>query len=452
MKKMTTFHISSTATTPIVHSFFPLNDLKNYEGVANPLLGIQVTDLADGIFIDCTMNHSVDDGSSFWHFFNLWSEISKGSIPLSKLPIFQSWLPNGIDFPICIPKSYLQQVYAEDQFIVPPIQERVFHFTREKIAKLKAKANAEVGTNNISSLQALPSHIWQSVIRNRNCDGDEETSFRIAIGARHRLQELPDGYFGNALLGTLVMMKAKQLLNEGIGKVAREMKRMIGTVTEQSFKSFLVSWPANPYMVTMDFMTNRNKYLVTSSSPRFNIYGNDFGWGKPIASQTLTATCRGDVYNFGFVLLEHITGRRPMEACEVSFEQVNGASKVRRTTPSHTTLAHYQLMMMIMPFCSSSSLFSLLLQCCALPLPFTRLLLVLPKSITSVQGDERQRKGSGGFMIGEREGAWLVCYRFLSSDQQLQATLSHDSAAFELDESGIHNNSISTRSDSPEFR
>ncbi|XP_022730702.1 uncharacterized protein LOC111285485 [Durio zibethinus] len=43
-------------------------------------------------------------------------------------------------------------------------------------------------------------------------------------------------------------------------------------------------------------------------------------------------------------------------------------------------------------------------------------------------------------------------YRFLSSDQQLQATLSHDSTAFELDESDIYNNSVSTRSDSPEFR
>ncbi|KAJ0074686.1 hypothetical protein Patl1_37453 [Pistacia atlantica] len=26
------------------------------------------------------------------------------------------------------------------------------------------------------------------------------------------------------------------------------------------------------------------------------------------------------------------------------------------------------------------------------------------------RGDERQRKESGGFMIGEREGAWLVCH------------------------------------------
>ncbi|XVF68581.1 hypothetical protein PTKIN_Ptkin11bG0013600 [Pterospermum kingtungense] len=43
-------------------------------------------------------------------------------------------------------------------------------------------------------------------------------------------------------------------------------------------------------------------------------------------------------------------------------------------------------------------------------------------------------------------------YRYLSSDQQLQATLSHDTAAFELDESDIYGNSVSTRSDSPEFR
>ncbi|OMO58114.1 Transferase [Corchorus olitorius] len=158
----------------IVHSFFPLDGLKNYEGVSNPLLGIQVTNLADGIFIGCTINHCVSDGSSFWHFLNSWSEISKGSIPLSKLPVFQCWLPNGIDhLPVHIPKSSLKQVYAQE-LVLPPLQERVFHFTKENIAKLKAKANAE------------------------------------------RLQELPDGYFGNAVLDELVTVKAKEVLKQGI--------------------------------------------------------------------------------------------------------------------------------------------------------------------------------------------------------------------------------------------
>ncbi|KAE8733796.1 60S ribosomal protein L12-like [Hibiscus syriacus] len=43
-------------------------------------------------------------------------------------------------------------------------------------------------------------------------------------------------------------------------------------------------------------------------------------------------------------------------------------------------------------------------------------------------------------------------YRFLSSDSQLRAALSYDSAAFELDESDIYNNGVSTSPVSPDFR
>ncbi|KAE8724885.1 hypothetical protein F3Y22_tig00009499pilonHSYRG00006 [Hibiscus syriacus] len=43
-------------------------------------------------------------------------------------------------------------------------------------------------------------------------------------------------------------------------------------------------------------------------------------------------------------------------------------------------------------------------------------------------------------------------FRFLLTDQQLQAALSRDSPVFELDESDIYNNySVSSRPDSPEF-
>ncbi|KAJ9178122.1 hypothetical protein P3X46_010032 [Hevea brasiliensis] len=42
-------------------------------------------------------------------------------------------------------------------------------------------------------------------------------------------------------------------------------------------------------------------------------------------------------------------------------------------------------------------------------------------------------------------------YRFLSSDQTPHAPLTPDSA-FELDESDVYNNSVATRSNSPEFR
>lgn len=269
----------------IIQSFFPLNGLKNYEGITNPLLGIQITGLEDGIFIGCTMNHAVADGTSFWHFFNSWSEISNGSIHLPKPPVFQRWLPDGVGLPIRIPRSCFKKI--NEDFVLPPLQERVFHFTKENIAQLKSKANAEIDTNSISSLQALLSHVWRSVIRNKNFDPDEETNFCVVVGARQRLHELPDKYFGNALLGGMVSMKAKELLGQGIGTVAWKMNRIIATITEESFKKFLESWPASPTMTTVGNWTKN--ILVTSNSARCNTYGNDFGWSKPIAIKSGSA-------------------------------------------------------------------------------------------------------------------------------------------------------------------
>ncbi|MBA0560874.1 hypothetical protein Golob_017747, partial [Gossypium lobatum] len=104
----------------IVHSFFSLNGLHNYKGITHPLLGIQITDLADGIFIGCSINHVVADGASFWHFLNSWSEISKGSIYLSKPPVFQRWFPDGMDIPIRIPQSCVNVEQNNEVFILPP--------------------------------------------------------------------------------------------------------------------------------------------------------------------------------------------------------------------------------------------------------------------------------------------------------------------------------------------
>lgn len=47
---------------PIVHSFFALNGVKNYQGTSEPLLAVQVTELVDGIFIGLTISHVVADG------------------------------------------------------------------------------------------------------------------------------------------------------------------------------------------------------------------------------------------------------------------------------------------------------------------------------------------------------------------------------------------------------
>ncbi|OMO58139.1 Transferase [Corchorus olitorius] len=148
---------------------------------------------------------------------------------------------------------------------------------------LNGLKNYEGVSNPLLGIQALLCHTWRSVIRNININGDEVIFYCFAIGARQRLQELHESYFGNAIHGTVLSMKAKELLEEGIGKAALQMNRVIAAMTEQSLKSFLVSWAASPRMASMAFVTNMSKVLSVNSSPWFNMYGNDFGWGKPIA-------------------------------------------------------------------------------------------------------------------------------------------------------------------------
>ncbi|KAK4580687.1 hypothetical protein RGQ29_024366 [Quercus rubra] len=267
----------------IVNSFFLLNSVLNYEGISKPLLAVQVTELADGIFIGCTANHCVVDGSSFWHFFNTWSEISRGnSSPTSQSPpIFQRCFFDGIiDFPIHIP--FHPNEISNEKSIPPPLKQKVFHFSKKKIALLKAKANAEMGTNNISSLQAVLGHLWRSVVRNRRCSANQEVHYRVIVGMRQRIQPpLPEEYLGNAVLFAKVTATVDNLLDHGLGWVARQINKEIASKTAEEVKKFIEDWVKAPNMPTLSGIASNA--LVTGSSPRFNVYGNDFGWGRPIA-------------------------------------------------------------------------------------------------------------------------------------------------------------------------
>ncbi|KAF9601079.1 hypothetical protein IFM89_016052 [Coptis chinensis] len=136
---------------PVVYRFFPINYATNYDGLRLPLLSIQVTFLIDGIFIGCTMNHSVCDGSSFWHFMNSWSAVTRG--------------------------------------------------------------------------------------------------------------------------------KAGELVERGLGWAAWLLNQTITSHNDSEVRSSWEAWMKKPLLMTRSKAATG---LITGSSPRFNVYENDFGWGKPI--------------------------------------------------------------------------------------------------------------------------------------------------------------------------
>ncbi|KAK6123211.1 hypothetical protein DH2020_043035 [Rehmannia glutinosa] len=221
----------------IVSSFFPLNGIPNCEGISKPLLGVQFTELVDGYFIGCTANHAVKN-------------------PLINL-----------------------------EYQKPPLLQRVYHFSKKSVAKLKAKANSEASSNKISSLQAVSSHLWRSVVRCRHLQNihnnnisSQEAYFNLLVGARARIP-LPEGYFGNGAFIAGTAIGETEVLQNGLGYAGLKINELVSQQSRENVVKFVEDWVKNPKVLRRGGLT----YFLLASSPRHNVYGTDFGWGKPIA-------------------------------------------------------------------------------------------------------------------------------------------------------------------------
>ncbi|KAI8006053.1 putative acetyltransferase [Camellia lanceoleosa] len=212
--------LSSTDVPDSVKDLFAFDWTVSYEGHFNPILAVQVTELADDVFI------------------------GGGAKRIPRPPDFRcdSVLISSavLGFPDGAPKV----TFSLDA----PLRERIFSFSRDSILKLKAKVNnyrqlidngtintaAELigkqsndrlkvadgkftailknllrngdggapnaKTTEISSFQSLCALLWQAVTRERKLLGWKTTTFRMAVNCRHRLQpKLDPYYFGNAI-------------------------------------------------------------------------------------------------------------------------------------------------------------------------------------------------------------------------------------------------------------
>ncbi|KAI3851093.1 hypothetical protein MKW98_010496 [Papaver atlanticum] len=274
----------------VQEELFNYNGVVSYDGHYKPLVAVQVTELCDGVFIGCALNHAVADGTSFWNYFNTFAEITKGVKKITKQPDFT--------------RNYVKDSKAVLQFsdgnpkvtfdADAPIRERIFHFSRETILKLKSKANnfkngyenGKTSANNptvqISSFQSLSAQLWRSVTRARNFPASKLTTFRMAVNCRHRLEPRIDPlYFGNAIQSIPTTVPIGELLSRDLWWSAEILNKNVRSHNHDAVVHGVEEWEKNPCCFPLG---NFDGALITmGSSPRFPMYDNDFGWGRPLA-------------------------------------------------------------------------------------------------------------------------------------------------------------------------
>ncbi|KAF7020387.1 hypothetical protein CFC21_033494 [Triticum aestivum] len=257
--------VAPLCTPGVVQSFFPLNGLVSVDAAAgsHPLPAAQVTELADGVFVTMSLNHASD-----------------GAAISSTLPVHRRWFLDGCRVPM--PFRKLEDIVGHEHSSSVQQQECFLHFSGESVRKLKEKANAEAaGTGSvgatISSLQALLAHLWIAVCRARRLAPDQSTTYALLIGCRGRVDGVSAG---NAVVRVEVGSTAGEILKLGLGWTASLLNRMVASFDEASERDRLASWPRNPSFACVS--PPPAALVVTGNSPRFDVYGDDFWWGRPV--------------------------------------------------------------------------------------------------------------------------------------------------------------------------
>jgi len=264
------------------------------------------------------------DGTSFWNFFNTFAEVSRGVKRISRSPDFTRNSVLISPAVLKVPEGGPAVTFNENE----PLRERIFSFSREAILELKAKVNnrrisaiellgkssndpwkdskmpskienwirnAVSGSNpqnttteresmavQISSFQSLCALLWRCVTRARKMGSSRATTFRMAVNCRHRLEpKLDPLYFGNAIQSIPTVASVGDILSRDLRWAAEQLNKNVQEHQNETVRRFVADWESNPRCFPLG---NFDGGMMTmGSSPRFPMYDNDFGWGRPVA-------------------------------------------------------------------------------------------------------------------------------------------------------------------------
>lgn len=106
----------------------------------------------------------------------------------------------------------------------------------------------------------------------------------MAIGARGRNTSVAEGYFGNAAYLATMAISEGDLLQKGLGSVALKINELVSQQNEEAARLDVEEKvDIRRLGGAAAAAAEEVPVLIVGSSPRHDVYGCDFGWGKPVA-------------------------------------------------------------------------------------------------------------------------------------------------------------------------
>ncbi|KAH9626190.1 hypothetical protein KSS87_018115 [Heliosperma pusillum] len=175
-----------------------------------------------------------------------------------------------------------------DGHTLPLLSVQVTELLDGDIMGLKSKANHDSKIDKISSFQALTAFVWKSIVKATSRPGNEVTKCRLAINNRPRLDPpFHNNYFGNCVNVLTTSTTVSELLNHDLGWAASQLHQLVVNYNDKTIRDEVDQWLLSPVFFRLDMLDSPG--ITMSSSPRFDMYGNEFGLGKPVAIRSGSA-------------------------------------------------------------------------------------------------------------------------------------------------------------------
>ncbi|BAT88271.1 hypothetical protein VIGAN_05172800 [Vigna angularis var. angularis] len=195
----------------------------------NHALAFMVTKfLCGGFTLGMGLSHSVCDGFGASQFFRALAELACGKSEPSVKPVWErerlmgTLLKEQLQFPIDETSRAVSPFWPTNE-----ISHECFNFNAKSIQRLKMelmKESVDV-KESFTTVETLGAYVWRSRARALELNSDGKTMLCLAVGVRRLLNPpLPEGYYGNAFVGSYVVQTVKELDERPFSEIVKLIK------------------------------------------------------------------------------------------------------------------------------------------------------------------------------------------------------------------------------------